>query len=197
MYFCTSKASKLSISPPFASAYVNIRQHTLAHVSTSKASKLSTSSPFALIFRFLFLAHWSSPKSTACIRQHTSAYARSHACISQHTSAYAGPLVFAEVYRLHTSARQHMSAYARNHACIRQHTSAYVSIRQHTLEVNRHRGSGGRKIGSQVVGERECPVICHHRIPFLKHQHACIRKHTSAYASHHCIPFLTSTCLHT
>jgi hypothetical protein len=64
LYFCTSKASKVSISASPASApYVSIRQHTSA---------------------WRMLAYAGAVTASTSIRQHTSAYAS----IRQHTSAY-------------------------------------------------------------------------------------------------------------
>jgi hypothetical protein len=124
VYFCTSKASKMSTctdgcdlhehlacEPP---AYVSLRQHTSAYVSIRQHTSAYIS------IRQLTSAYVS-------IRQHTSA----HVSTRQHTSA-------------HVSIRQHTSAYVsipgraacelqvsfgepHIHVSIRQHTSAYLA----------------------------------------------------------------------
>jgi hypothetical protein len=128
LYFCTSKASKLSTwagarhgthpsahAPPSShflllirqhtSAYVSIRQHTSAYVSIRQHTSVYVS-----------------------IRPHTSAYVS----IRQHTSAYVSSCWSSLMRQIALSGGIHrmltyalVSAYA--YVSIRQHTSAYVS----------------------------------------------------------------------
>jgi hypothetical protein len=137
LYFCTSKASKLSTFVHALSLSLCLSDAVLAclrqnlYFRTSKASKVSTCVRVFLTCRrrlalgLLLLVEDAyvsiRPSAYVSIRMlmdvccfflqktHTSAY------VHQHTSAYA-------------SIRQHTSAYV----SIRAHTSAYVSIRQHT-----------------------------------------------------------------
>jgi hypothetical protein len=98
LYFCTSKASKLSAcrsrsmiprlehTPSrHTSAHVSTRQHTSAYVSIRQHTCRSQS----MIPR---LEHTDSTTLFTCIRQHTSAYVS----IRQHTSAYVTAYVGAE-----------------------------------------------------------------------------------------------------
>jgi hypothetical protein len=198
VYFCTSKASKMSTctdgcdlhehlacEPP---AYVSLRQHTSAYVSIRQHTSAYIS------IRQLTSAYVS-------IRQHTSA----HVSTRQHTSA-------------HVSTRQHTSAHVsiRQHTwprCLRapglfwraahtrQHTSAHVSIpgrtarelqvsfgEPHILEV-----SFGLLQGSYVCALSRCCVCCRcfRCLRCGPRAHCCglraaygsIRQHTSASAS--------------
>ncbi len=121
LYFCTSKASKLSTAvsseqrdrQQHTSAYVSIRQHTSAYVS---------------------------------IRQHTSAYASIRQQLSTAVSSRRSGIVNSEyVIRQHTSAyvsiRQHTSAYV----SIRQHTSATEYRGELSEERNRQ-----QRVASQI-----------------------------------------------
>ncbi len=99
------------------SAYVSIRQHTLAEDTSAYVSIRQHTSAYVSIRQHTIRQHTSVH---VIIRQHTSAYVSKH--VSHHTSEYA-------------SIRQNTSAYVSIRAegvSIRQHTSAYVSIRQHT-----------------------------------------------------------------
>ncbi len=151
LYFCTSKASKLStwrlctsqrtlrshcLLSPTAHTCRSIRQYTSAYVSIHTSAYVS--------IRQHTSAYVSIRQHTSAyvsIRQRTAAYVR----IRQHTAALRGhcrkavaqpplrtPRSYIGACGACVSIRQHTSAYV----SIRQHTSAYVSIRQHTSRLS-------------------------------------------------------------